>query len=257
MQGCHNASSRPGRIRAVVGGMVLLAVLWPVLGSGPARAAAGSDRLLPGETLHPGQSMSAGSDILTMQADGNLVLYAPGRVPIWASNTWRNDGAQLVMQTDGNLVVAVPGGTPLWAAGTGGHSGSVLILRADGNAVIDAPGNVALWSTNTSKKTYAVIQLAAHGWRPHQYGCLNNIWARESGWNKLAGNPAYAYGIPQADPGSKMAAEGSDWLTNPRTQIRWGEDYIQSRFGTPCKAWAFWHVRKYYGPLLAVVLGAD
>ena len=82
------------------------------------------------------------------------------------------------------------------------------------------------WSTNTSKQTYAVIQLPAHGWGPDQFGCLNNIWIRESGWNELAGNPTHAYGIPQADPGSKMAAEGSDWLTNPQTQIRWGEDYI-------------------------------
>jgi len=49
-----------------------------------------------------------------MQADGNLVLYAPGSVPIWASNTAGNDGAQLDMQTDGNLVVAGPGGTPLY-----------------------------------------------------------------------------------------------------------------------------------------------
>ena len=119
--------------------------------------------------------------------------------------------------------------------------------------MLDAPGNVTLWSTNTSKQTYAATQLAAHGWGPDQFGCLNNIWVRESGWNELAGNPAYAYGIPQADPGSKMAAEGSDWLTNPQTQIRWGEDYIQSRYGTPCQAWAYWQARRYYGPMLAVV----
>jgi hypothetical protein len=73
--------------------------------------------------------------------------------------------------------------------------GSVLILQADGDAVFDAPGNVALWSTNTSRQTYAVIQLAAHGWGPDQFGCLNSIWVRESGWNELAGNPARAYGI--------------------------------------------------------------
>jgi hypothetical protein len=30
-----------------------------------------------------------------------------------------------------------------------------------------------------------------------------------------------------------MAAEGFDWLTSPQTQIRWGEDYIQARYGTP------------------------
>ena len=40
-----------------------------------------------------------------------------------------------------------------------------------------------------------------------------------------------------------MAAEGFDWITNPQTQIRWGEDYIQSRYGTPCQAWACWQAQ--------------
>jgi hypothetical protein len=35
------------------------------------------------------------------------------------------------------------------------------------------------------------------------------------------------------------------------------EDYIQSRHGTPCQARAYWQARRYYGPLLAGVLGAD
>ena len=39
-----------------------------------------------------------------------------------------------------------------------------------------------------------------------------------------------------------MAAEGPDWLTSPRTQIRWGEDYIEGQYGTPCQAWAYWQV---------------
>jgi len=178
---------------------VLLAVLGPVLGSSPARAAVGTAGLLPGQTLLAGQSISDGRDILTMQADGNLVLYARS-IPVWASNTAGHGGAQLVMQADGNLVVAAPGGRPLWTAGTGGHSGSVLVMQADGDVVIDAPGSVVLWSTNTSKQTYAVVQLPAHGRGPDQFGCLNSIWVRESGWNERAGHPASAYGIPQADP---------------------------------------------------------
>jgi hypothetical protein len=101
MPDCHSVSSRPGLTRVAAGGLVLLAVLGPVLGGDPARAAAGSDRLLPGETLQAGQWISAGRDTLAMQGDGNLVLYAPGSTPIWATNTAGNDGAQLVMQTDG------------------------------------------------------------------------------------------------------------------------------------------------------------
>jgi len=55
-------------------------------------------------------------------------------------------------------------------------------------------------TSNTSKQTYAVVQLPAHGRGPDQFGCLNSIWVRESGWNERAGHPASAYGIPQADP---------------------------------------------------------
>jgi len=235
--------------RAAPGIAVFLALLVPVLGSSPAVAAAGSDRLLPGETLQPGQWISDGGDTLTMQGDGNLVLYAPGKAPIWASNTSDNNGAWLSMQPDGNLVVVAPSGKPLWAAGTSNHNGSTLILQSDGNAVIYAPGNMALWSTNTYKQTYADKQLPAHGWgagQASQFSCLNNIWVRESNWNELAGNPKYAYGIPQSSPGNKMASEGSDWLTNPQTQIRWGEDYIQSRYGSPCQAWAYWQNHHNY-----------
>ena len=80
--------------------------------------------------------------------------------------------------------------------------------------------------------------LAARGWSG-QFGCLNSLWQRESGWNSRAMNPSSgAYGIPQALPGSKMASAGADWRTNPATQIRWGLSYIASRYGTPCGAWA-------------------
>jgi hypothetical protein len=34
-----------------------------------------------------------------------------------------------------------------------------------------------------------------------------------------------------------MAAYGSDWRTNAVPQIRWGLNYIKSRYSTPCGAW--------------------
>jgi hypothetical protein len=79
-----------------------------------------------------------------------------------------------------------------------------------------------------------------------QFSCLNDIWTRESGWNYLAENASGAYGIPQALPGSKMASAGADWATDPTTQIRWGLGYIQSTYGTPCAAWAFWQANGWY-----------
>jgi hypothetical protein len=89
-----------------------------------------------------------------------------------------------------------------------------------------------------SPRSIARQLLAARGWSG-QFGCLDALWQRESGWNPHARNPSSgAYGIPQALPGGKMASAGSDWRTNPATQIRWGLSYISSRYGTPCGAWA-------------------
>ena len=79
--------------------------------------------------------------------------------------------------------------------------------------------------------------LAAYGWAG-QFSCLDSLWQEESGWNVYAENPSSgAYGIPQALPGGKMASAGSDWQTNPATQIRWGLGYIQGSYGSPCAAW--------------------
>lgn len=79
---------------------------------------------------------------------------------------------------------------------------------------------------------------AARGWTGQEWTCLERLWERESGWNHKAANPSSgAYGIPQALPGSKMGSAGSDWATNPATQIKWGLGYIADRYGTPCGAW--------------------
>lgn len=64
---------------------------------------------------------------------------------------------------------------------------------------------------------------------------------RESGCRVDATNPSSgAYGIPQSLPGSKMAAFGSDWETNPVTQIRWMENYVVTRYGGWQQALDFW-----------------
>ena len=79
-----------------------------------------------------------------------------------------------------------------------------------------------------------------------QWGCLQSLWNRESGWVYDAENASGAYGIPQALPGSKMASAGADWQTNPATQIKWGLGYISQVYGTPCAAWNFEEANGYY-----------
>ncbi|MFM6967739.1 MAG: hypothetical protein ACKOWN_02260 [Microbacteriaceae bacterium] len=85
---------------------------------------------------------------------------------------------------------------------------------------------------------YALSQLQARGLDEAEFICLVNLWGRESRWSYRAENRrSGAYGIPQALPGRKMASEGADWRTNPRTQIDWGLGYIADRYETPCRAW--------------------
>jgi len=88
-----------------------------------------------------------------------------------------------------------------------------------------------------SAQAIAREMLQARGMGDDQFSCLVALWNRESGWRVNAYNSSGAYGIPQALPGSKMAAYGADWQTNPATQIAWGLGYITGRYGTPCGAW--------------------
>lgn len=102
----------------------------------------------------------------------------------------------------------------------------------------------------SAAQAYAKSILGAYGWGPAQMGPLIRLWNSESGWRWNAKNPASgAYGIPQALPASKMASAGADWRTSYKTQVRWGEGYIKSVYGTPANAWAKWQSRSphWYG----------
>ena len=84
----------------------------------------------------------------------------------------------------------------------------------------------------------ARTKMTSYRWDAGEFTCLVALWNAESGWSWSATNPSSgAYGIPQSLPGWKMASAGSDWLTNPATQIDWGMDYIESVYGSPCTAY--------------------
>lgn len=86
-----------------------------------------------------------------------------------------------------------------------------------------------------------------HGWAEGQFGCLDSLWTKESGWRWNAANSSSgAYGIAQSLPGSKMASVAGDWSTNPITQIKWGLAYISGRYGTPCSAWGHSQAFNWY-----------
>jgi hypothetical protein len=101
-------------------------------------------------------------------------------------------------------------------------------------------------SAYTGNQAIGCSLLLQWGFALSEMPCLVNMWNRESHWRTNAANPSGAYGIPQALPGSKMAVYGSDWQTNPATQIKWGLDYIKGRYSTPCGAWSFWQSHGWY-----------
>ena len=94
--------------------------------------------------------------------------------------------------------------------------------------------------SNADPRDLARALMPQFGMSSSQFGCLDNIWSQESGWNVHAANPSSsAYGIPQALPGSKMSSAGPNWEDNAETQIRWGLGYIRDRYGSACAAWSF------------------
>ena len=132
------------------------------------------------------------------------------------------------------VAAANPGTTAGTGSGSGSGSGGIVYVTS----TPPDPG---------SAQSIAYNMLASFGFNPATFfGCLKDMWDRESGWVYDAENPSGAYGIPQALPGSKMASAGADWQTNPATQIKWGLGYIKAIYGDPCKAWAFWQVNHYY-----------
>jgi hypothetical protein len=99
-----------------------------------------------------------------------------------------------------------------------------------------------------SSYTIEQIQAMARQMVPaDQFQCFSNIVDHESDWNYRAVNPSSgAYGLFQALPGSKMSSVGSDWQTNPATQIKWGLNYMNERYDSPCGAWSFWQANHWY-----------
>lgn len=106
-------------------------------------------------------------------------------------------------------------------------------------------------------KAYAKFYIRhRYHWKTQQYQCLVKLWEKESGWtynsydpgqgSAMAGGVRKTWGIPQANPGTKMRSEGADWRTNTATQIRWGAKYIKSVYGTPCGAWGYWQDHRWY-----------
>ncbi|MFD9408890.1 transglycosylase SLT domain-containing protein [Streptomyces sp. NPDC059989] len=114
---------------------------------------------------------------------------------------------------------------------------------ASRSAARDA-GDFAVQGSYTVAQVKAIAQQMVPA---GQFQCFSNIINQESTWNyKAVNSSSGAYGLVQALPGSKMASAGADWRTNPATQIKWGLNYMEDRYGSPCGAWSFHQANGWY-----------
>jgi hypothetical protein len=102
-------------------------------------------------------------------------------------------------------------------------------------------------SSSSARAAETPQQIAADLVPASQQDAFAQVISHESGWDVTATNSSTgAYGLGQALPGSKMAAYGSDWKTNPEAQIKWALNYMDSRYGSPTAAWSFWQANGWY-----------
>ena len=93
----------------------------------------------------------------------------------------------------------------------------------------------------TEARAIAYVEVTARGFNDKEFACLDALWTHESHWNMHARGPTEDVGIPQAhEPVHNLSAE---FYTDRLVQIRWGLDYIEGRYGTPCEAWRMWRSR--------------
>ena len=94
--------------------------------------------------------------------------------------------------------------------------------------------------------------MAAAGIPASDFGYVEYIVGHEGGWvpckvqggaidcTYAANGGRMGYGIVQATPGGKMASAGTDWATNPITQLRWATGYAVGRYGSWSGAYSHW-----------------
>jgi hypothetical protein len=151
---------------------------------------------------------------------------------------------------------AIPGQNSPTASSDPLTATSLIAIDLNGVASVDAKSialvsamakTVELAKTPAGARVVAASLLESFNWNKKQMVCLDKLWTHESRWNFKSNNKqSGAYGIPQALPATKMDIVSTDWRHNPVTQIKWGLTYIQSRYGTPCTAYAMSRRHGYY-----------
>jgi hypothetical protein len=126
---------------------------------------------------------------------------------------------------------------------------AVLIVAISPIQVVHAPlldGDMANAHAIDYKELAKEQAHFQYGWDKEQFKCLGKLWGKESAWNHEAKSPTQDYGIPQRHMSKNTQKQIDKFLDNPVNQVLWGLNYIDSRYGSPCEAWAFHEIRNWY-----------
>lgn len=133
---------------------------------------------------------------------------------------------------------------------------AVITVETHPNAPIEqtAPVETPQPPQATPPTTHEEMMTAA-GIPADQWAAADYIISHESGWRPCVVNGgeincAYigerAFGLCQSLPASKMASAGSDYQTNPVTQLIWCNSYAQGRYGGWWGAYSHWQKFRWW-----------
>lgn len=110
----------------------------------------------------------------------------------------------------------------------------MIVVR--GTSLSGIKGDMALAGISASDYTYADYIISHEsGWCPTKAQGEHDCPVIPDNSMTSAG-----YGLCQATPGYKMASAGSDWATNPVTQLKWCAGYAQAHYGGWAAAYNHW-----------------
>lgn len=166
-----------------------------------------------------------------------LASIGAGALFLYAGIRGKSIPAALQAIVQGKSPASVPQSAPI-SETSGDQTGAAAGTSVSG---VNIPAGIAAGTTggsNSANKILGELMAAGYGWTGTQWDFLESGWEEESGWSTTAANSPSdpyngAYGIPQANPGTKMASAGADWKTSAATQIAWGLAYIKATYGSP------------------------
>jgi surface antigen len=200
----------------------------------------GTDHLTADMKMYPNQYILSSDArwVLALQGDGNLVLYGPGYVARWASNTAGKPVAFLLVQDDGNVVIYGTGSQgALWATGTVGVQGPAFKVQEDGNVVVYDSNSMARWSIGAKGSTTGGTYIGTDHRNSDQWLYTNQylkssdgryaLYMQEDGnlvlwspggrilWTSGSGGHAGVVGLLQQDDGNMVIyGNGVLWAAN-------------------------------------------